>query len=402
MASTQQLHTSAENKNAEIQLIIYNSSSFGGLYDYALALLPYYSKHPKVAAATLLFPRNATSEGKEIVKLLPPDLTTAKGNLGKKAYFLYRNVAAPLFLLRFLISAPASLVIFNDFEQLTAFLWVPLFRLFVGRKHRFAIILHDPDRDAYPPSLAFTTFSMKLIMSLMDLGLYHEYLPEKPYYQGGKTKYIRIPHGILPAAPPDAIMQIVLSAFKGEDENSVTASIIGNIRAEKNYDLAIRALPNIPGLRLVFAGRPANTGVNPDEYRRLAEELGVSERILWIERFLSEGEMSAIIKQTDILLLYYARSFTSQSGVLNLVAPFMKKILVSEGQSSLATIVRRFGIGILAEPDNQQALEAALRETIALPDGERKAHWEKYLRFASWENNVDEVLNGLNELGLGK
>ncbi|MES2388996.1 MAG: glycosyltransferase [Bacteroidota bacterium] len=381
----------------ETNVILYNSSSFGGCYDYALALLPHFAGRPEVKKATLLLTKNSAPQGKNIDKPLLPDIGKGKSTLAKKLYFIYRSFINPLILLAYLRKTGSSLVIFNDFEQISAIIWVPLFKLLLPKnKHRFAIILHDPDRDAYPPNLAFTTFSMKLIMSIMDLGLYHEYLPEKPYYQGERTRYLAIPHGILPSAQPDMLMRSILAGFR--EPGSQLAAIVGNIRAEKNYHLAIASLPKLPNLRLVFAGRPANSNVDPEVYQKQAEALGVDDRILWIERFLGDAEMSAIIQESDILLLYYARSFTSQSGIMNLLAPFMKKTVISDGESSLATLTRRYGIGVLAEPDNQQALDKALADCMALPEESLRAGWKNYLAFADWDNNVGIVMKAFKEL----
>jgi hypothetical protein len=79
-----------------------------------------------------------------------------------------------------------------------------LFKRVLGQRHKFAIILHDPDRDAYPPNLAWTNYSMNLIMGLTDFAFYHDSLPDKSYYKTGTScVYLDLPHGIFRMPEPD-------------------------------------------------------------------------------------------------------------------------------------------------------------------------------------------------------
>jgi glycosyltransferase involved in cell wall biosynthesis len=289
-----------------------------------------------------------------------------------------------------LIKEKPSWVILNDFEQLSAFIWVPIFKVFLNKKHRFVVILHDPDRDAYPPSLSFTNFSMRQIISLVHVAIYHDFLPDKPYYQGFKNCiFLDLPHGFYPLPKPDAELFQKLSSL--EEEGKVIMAILGNIRPEKNYNLAIEALAQLPNHYLIIAGSTANGRVNLQTYRDLAKKLNVENRLVWIEKFLTEAEMSAIIEITDVILLNYAVSFTSQSGILNVVAPFRKELIVSNGPSSLASIIRRFKVGELVEPGSTQSLVYGLKKLLA-EEVELRQNWEEYLAYASWENHVSKAI----------
>jgi glycosyltransferase involved in cell wall biosynthesis len=281
-------------------------------------------------------------------------------------------------------------LIFNDFEQLSAWFWVPLFKLFFKRKHHFCIILHDPDRDAYPPSLRFTRWSMKKILSLMNVAIYHDFLPEKPYYQSNnKCIYLDLPHGFYPMPEPDMVLFEMLSACN--EPGKILMAILGNIREEKNYHLAIQALSSLPQHILIIAGKPSNARVNVQTYKDLAKKIGVEKQVIWVEKFLTEEEMSAVIEVAHVILLNYAVSFTSQSGILNVVAPFRKELIVSDGPSSLASIIRKFGVGELVEPGSVSSLVKALSK-LQSEELEMRQHWEAYLQYASWENHVSKAL----------
>ena len=379
-----------------MKVIIYNNSSFGGCYEYGLKINEAYNAHVDVEECTLLLPRNVRKDIPHTKSILLADLIDSSSLWRRKWHFIWRTFVNPLILLRFLRKSPAALVIFNDFDQLSALFWVPLFRLFLGAKHRFAIILHDPDRDAYPPGLWLTRPSMKAIMGLMQLGLYHEYLPVKDYYKAERgTKYASIPHGIYPVKATDAALRHQLEGLKLQGGTLFT--IVGNIRSEKNYHMAIRAMRKYPNMQLLIAGQSANSSVDVQAYKDLALEFKVADRVIWLEKYLSQSEMAAVIEVTDVLMLYYASSFTSQSGVLNTVAPFHKQMIISAAPSSLSAIAEKFGLGVMATADNQLDLEAAIAKSMQ-PASDHKERWQAYCAYASWDNHVRIVLEAANQL----
>lgn len=373
-----------------MQVIIYESASFGGCYDYSLQLAQAYQRNAAVANVQLLLPKIAKTNLPPAKKILLADKLTTQSKWKKKLHFLWRNFMNPLLLLRFLREQPPSFVLLNDFEQLTALFWVPLYKLLL-KKHTFGIFLHDPDRDAYPPSTAFSVKCMNAIMSLMTVGLYHEHLPQKSYYQPNrKTSYLSVPHGLFSLPEPDTQLLQQLSSQK---QGKIYAAIVGNIRLEKNYHLVIPVLSHFPQLQLIIAGSPSSSDVDTTALKKLAEQHQVAHQITWVERFLTEAELSAVITATDIVLLTYSRTFTSQSGILNVVAPFRKKLIVSDVGSSLTAVVKRFHLGVLITPDDSQALQEGISKSIAQPT--TNANWDDYLSYASWDKHVAMVLDVL-------
>src|SRR5690554_6137265 len=124
-----------------MNIYIYESSSRGGCYEYSKYLLHYYLKVSE--NALLLIPENSPDLGNGISKILLSDIAQSNNKLFRKLHFLYRQFANPFILFFFLLVKPKSVVILNDFEQLTAPIWAPLYRLFL-HKHKFAVVLHDP------------------------------------------------------------------------------------------------------------------------------------------------------------------------------------------------------------------------------------------------------------------
>ena len=376
-----------------MRVIIYTSTSFGGCFDYAGQLHRAYGGHPAVTSCKMVYPMNApVATRSDILPILMPDtLGDAASARNRKLHFLRRTVRNPLTLLRLLQQEPASLVIFNDFEQITAPFWVPMFKT-LASKHRYAVLLHDPDRDNYPPNKRTSERCMRALMGLMDLGLYHQHLPAKPYYASKRTRYLDVPHGLYPPPAADADLVHLLQTLKRPGLQYAT--ILGNIRPEKNYALALQALVLLPTMGLIIAGKASNQNIRTDDFKEQALALGVADRVIWVERFLTDAEMAAVIHVSDLILLYYAKTFTSQSGILNTVAPLRKTIVASDGESSLAQTLRKFRIGILAEPDNLNALRDALEKALT-GAGPAAEDWDRYLEYANWTRHAEVVIDAV-------
>ncbi len=288
----------------------------------------------------------------------------------------------PLLLYRELKRAATAVVIFNDYDQLTAFCWMPLLKR-LRRRFLFAVMLHDADRDAYLPVKWLSVYSMKLVMKLMHLAFFHEVLPDKPYYHTDIPK-IAIPHGIYQQEQFD---QLFLDRLLEQKKDKTVVSILGNIRDEKNYRAVIECLPYINNMQLQVIGKPANSGVPVSGYKELIVKLGVQDKVVWLDKFMTDAEFQSAIMVADVVLLYYKSSFVSQSGILNLIAPHKKYIIVSDAPSALRETVKQFGIGKIVPLAQTALLEALANVAGSRTDDVRQA-WEQYMRYASWENHA--------------
>jgi glycosyltransferase involved in cell wall biosynthesis len=73
---------------------------------------------------------------------------------------------------------------------------------------------------------------------------------------------------------------------------------VGHLIPRKGHDLIIRALADLPGLDLMIVGR----GPEEEALRRLAQELGVGERVRFLGAVAQE-ELHAYYSAADILVL---------------------------------------------------------------------------------------------------
>jgi len=379
-------------------IIIYNINSFGGNHSYATHLFQAYKANEATNKVQLIMPANSgCSAGEDVQKILLADTLNSTGKIGRKLYFLYRSFVNPLRLYRFLKKEPPSIVIFNDYDQVSSFYWVRLFRKLKPR-HYFAVILHDPDRDRYLPLRSLAVSSMNKVMSLMDIAFFHGYLPDKPYYQSSNIRKVNVPHGIYPAGENDQAFAALIAAARNKP---FLLGILGNIRDEKNYEVVLEALTALPDCQLLVAGAKASADVPVEKYRQKIADAGLESRVIWIERYLDDRELQTAINACDVILLYYKPSFTSQSGMLNAIAPYRKKLVVTDAPSSLQQVTAGYKLGVLVPPDNKNALVEAIQLLQSQQPDEYRLGWQRYEEGASWAAHVQIAIGSFKQLPTG-
>jgi glycosyltransferase involved in cell wall biosynthesis len=177
-------------------------------------------------------------------------------------------------------------------------------------------------------------------------------------------RVVRIPHGTFDAPPTAAI----------EAPSGRTLLFFGLIRRYKGLDVLVRALPEIQGARLVVAGDPLDSVV---PVRRLAEELGVADRIDWRLGYLPPGEVETLMRDATLTVFPY-RSGESASGALATALGHGRPAVVSE---ILGETVREFGAGLVVPPDDPTALAEActrlLDDRAALADAFHGTQWAR-------------------------
>lgn len=376
-----------------MKVVIYNINSFGGNYEYAKALFHAYSTDTRVDKCTLLLPENAdVAPSKGIHKILHRDIINTSFPLIKKCYFIYRSFKNPLRLYRFLRKESNCFVLFNDYDQLTSFFWYPLLRRL--KTHTYGVILHDPGRENYLPVKFLSRMSMHWVMRLMKIAFHHGYLPERSFYKNG-CKTVAVPHGIYEF---NGLNQDLLHQIRGTSANHYVIGVLGNIRPEKNYELIMNAMVHLKKVKLLVAGKPANAGISIEYYKNYAQSLQIEERVIWLDYYLNPADFNAAIASCDIVALYYKDSFLSQSGILNSVAPFRKKMVVSDTQSSLTITARKYNIAKIIPLNNVPILAEAINELCTSEIAAQEANWEHYITDSTWKKHVSIAIETLETL----
>lgn len=380
--------TKPQSASDKFRIVIYNPNSFGGNHEYAIALSKAYGEHESVISVALLMPLNSNAQGNHILKILLPDVSPLKNSLLKKLYFVYRSFVNPLRLYKLLRRSSTSVVIFNDFDQITAFFWSRLIAS-LKRKHLLAVILHDPDRDQYSPYHWLSVKTMQSVMRVMDIGFYHGILPAKPYY-ANKCLKVEIPHGIFDAVPIDSNFKNTLLSKK---KDSILLGVLGNIREEKNYDLILDSMQSLSDCQLLIAGQKANSRVPVERYRRKILKLGGEDKVVWVEKFLDESELHAAITACDIIVMYYSKTFQSQSGILNVIAPYRKKLLISDTGSALQKAVASFNLGVIVPADDKNEFIKGIELLKTMDSSRFESGWNEYSKYANWSSHADIAIS---------
>jgi len=362
-------------------IAIYTNSSFGGIYQYSIQIGAAYKNHPDIEKCLLFYPKNANLNSDDHLSVLMPDIIKSKNKFVRKLYFLLRTTINPLLFLVKALKYKPDILLLNDFDQFSSFIWTWFYRLSSCKK---AIILHDPDRDKFLPVKWLSVISMYLTMQSINYALYHAWLPEKSYYKKNiKCRFIDIPHGIYPVAAPDNDLYKQLMTFKLQGKHLI--SVPGNIRSEKNYHLIMQAIIHLPQVILVIAGNAANSNIHIKHYQLMAENLKIANRVIFIEKYLTNPELSAVIHASDAVVLYYAPSFTSQSGIFNNVAAIKRKMIVSQTNSALSIVARNYKFANCIPPESVPLLAQAIKKVIS-DTTNYDTEFEQYRQFASWQS----------------
>jgi glycosyltransferase involved in cell wall biosynthesis len=151
------------------------------------------------------------------------------------------------------------------------------------------------------------------------------------------------------------------SAQEPSPPNGTTLLFFGLLRAYKGVDLLIRALPSIPGARVVIAGDPLEPA---EPLQRLAEAEGVADRIEWRLGFRPDAEIAELLAESAAVVLPYRHA--GSSGVLATALGHGRPVVISD-IGGLAEPVREYGAGLVVPPDDVDSLAAACRAIIANP-----------------------------------
>ena len=170
------------------------------------------------------------------------------------------------------------------------------------------------------------------------------------------------------------------------DDGRPVVLFAGLLRPYKGLDTLLRAWRQVAGAQLWIAGRP----MMPLEPLRALSGASVH----WVPRFVSEGEIAALLERADVVVLPYARTERfDQSGVLASALAFGKPAVVTDigGFSEVAAT----GAARLVPPDEADALGAALAELTA--DGEARGRMAAAARAAaagpySWAESARQTL----------
>jgi glycosyltransferase involved in cell wall biosynthesis len=282
-----------------------------------------------------------------------------------------------------------DLILLACYAEYLAPIWVwPHWILARVWRIRQAANLHDPVRNFRVGPVWWHNLSVRLAYLPLDFVLVHDKLPE-PSPVPPNIRVEQVPVGLYEVRGSTAGAASLRQQWGVADGQKVFLAF-GFVRDGKNLDLAIHALAQVPEAFLVVCGSLASPKDKPFAYyRELALQTGVFRRCFFFEGFVSDAEVGGYFTSADFVVLTYASSFHSQSGVLNVAARARKPVLASAAPSPMIKAVDDFHLGVSVQPDSPEAVVAGMRQLIqsgVRPD------WEGYEAYASWDANAKKIL----------
>ena len=265
--------------------------------------------------------------------------------------------------------------------------------------------VHDPVRDFKVGPDWWHDWSVAQGYSFISIALVHQEVPLGAKIPS-RVRRVVVPVGVYDLPAPTAGLMELRARF-GVAKGLNVFLTFGFVRDNKNLDLLIAALPEVPEAFLLVAGQAQSQANRPMTfYREMAHKLGVEKRCHFHDDFVAEADTGNFFAVADYVALTYAATFHSQSGVLNLAAAARKPVLASGAPGPLIEMVRQFDLGVVVAPDRQDALVAGMIEII---NRKWSPRWEEYHAHAGWDANVvllmqavDSLLKDRSDSGSGK
>jgi glycosyltransferase involved in cell wall biosynthesis len=172
----------------------------------------------------------------------------------------------------------------------------------------------------------------------------------------------------------------------------------GYVRPYKGLDVLFSALPEMMQadrlLKLIVAGEFYQS---PDPYYKQVADTGLSDRVMFINRFIANEEVPNLYATADVVILPYREA--TQSGIVSM-AFALEKPVIATNVGALAETVTDELTGLLVPPENPQALAAAVRRFFDLRE---KIDFISNIRqrlqsnaFAQFPKLINQILAYLN------
>jgi glycosyltransferase involved in cell wall biosynthesis len=208
-----------------------------------------------------------------------------------------------------------------------------------------------------------------------------------------------VPHGVY-RYPASARPRDLRACF-GIPASASVGLQFGYLRDDKHTGRLFRAIARTEDGHLIVAGSRARRGAAASrELRKLAESLGVAERVHLVEAYIPEEEVADYFSAADWVALVYSPDFTSQSGVLCSAVCFRKPVLVA-GSPTLKEIVGRFPIGEIAPDSSPAAIAGAIQRLRDARADQWADGFERFESECTWRKNAELTCRVYEDLNRG-
>ena len=310
----------------------------------------------------------------------------------RKARFLHRQFVNPVRCIKHAVDIGAHLIHFSNINHLSFPYWL---RPLEASGLRVAVSVHDIKRQKSILNRRWEERQLKAFYRYADALFVHStyQLEELVDYAGvAKGKIHVVPHGPYPHGEIEIDPTQIRNRLDLPLDTNV-ALFFGQIRDEKNLGQLMEALAKSDShTHLVVAGRAGGKNQGVDVYRQLAQQLGIADRVTFINRFITDEEVPELFAASDWIALPYSNSFTSQSGVLNVAVHYRRPVLVSSSPV-LRETVQTCDIGVVCDGDTAEKIVIGIDRISERLKSGHEHEFDRYHRMFSWEENARRTLN---------
>jgi D-inositol-3-phosphate glycosyltransferase len=166
-------------------------------------------------------------------------------------------------------------------------------------------------------------------------------------------------------------------------------AFIGRIQPLKAPDVLLRAAAKLPGVRVLVAGGPSGSGLaNPDGLVRLADDLGISDRVTFLPP-QNRDELVGVYRAADMVAVpSYAESF----GLVAVEAQACGTPVVAAAVGGLPVAVRDGVSGVLVDGHDPDDWAAAMGGLLDRGPETMRAAAVAHAATFSWSHTVDGLL----------
>ena len=145
----------------------------------------------------------------------------------------------------------------------------------------------------------------------------------------------------------------------GLPQERIVLLFFGELRESKGPDILLKAVKLLPPeVLVVFAGAPAGS-LSRLDWKQEATNLGLDGRVRLDLGHVPDELVPVYFQAADAIVLPYRRSFLATSGVLQWAAAAEKPVIATD-VGEVGDLVRRYGLGLVVEPENPQRLADAI------------------------------------------
>ncbi|RMH68897.1 MAG: glycosyltransferase [Bacteroidetes bacterium] len=363
----------------------------GGIGRYTHEWLRTLGRHDGVEATLLCAPDFQWQQAAEYVAWPGLRALSHPVPLRRRLRFLRGQFANPLRAIQQAERVDADILHFASVNHLTFPLWAPALRRL---RARVTIAVHDVRRQKAIVHRVWEDRQLQAVYRAADALFVHSAYQahELRDFAGVDPARIHVvPHGPYPYSRPTADRATLRRRY-GLPVDGQVALFFGQVRDEKNLDGFIRALGRLDApLYGLVAGHAHDRHRGMAAYEALAADVGVDDRLVFLDRFIPDEEVGDLFSLADWVALPYRTAFTSQSGVLNVAAHYDRPVLVSDAPV-LRETVEVCDIGVAAEGDTPEALVHGIERIMERVNGGHTFAFEAYRQQFSWEENARRTL----------